>query len=110
MLAMIQLEDIHNEQRNFINKKVPGKLGRICAKACKPPWVADITNGFKFIRGHWDYLRSKNGRGIIVTFFLEEGKCYDVYEPGEKIDKRYKCMVIGGKVVKDEERTWNKCL
>lgn len=99
MLAMLTLEDPNRKQRAFVKEVMrPGRLARMCAKTCLPPWVADVTDGARcFVRGHWDYARATGPGGrVTVTFFLRSGCRYEVSDPAAR--RRYFCRVVDGRV------------
>lgn len=99
MMAMLTLEDVHRKQRAFVKEAMrPGKLAQLCAKSCRAPWVADVTEGpRKFVAGHWDYSRATGGLSkVMVIFFLPSGRRYEVSDPATR--RRYFCRVADGKL------------
>jgi hypothetical protein len=99
MMAMLTLEDVHRKQRAFVKEAMPpGHLARLCAKTCRAPWVADVTDGQrKFMEGFWDYSRGTGRRGkVMVIFFLPSGRRYEVSDPANH--RRYFCRVADGKL------------
>jgi hypothetical protein len=99
MMAMLVLDDVHNKQRGFIKSAMAaGRLAGLCAKTCRPPWVAEVTCGGRcFVRGHWDYARATGPGGrVTVTFFLRSGCRYEVSDPAAR--RRYFCRVVDGRV------------
>jgi hypothetical protein len=97
MLALLRLEDVNRKQRAFVKEAMrPGKLARLCARTCRAPWVADISDGARsFIEGFWDYSCGTGRHGkVMVVFFLPSGRRYEVSDPANK--RRYFCRVADG--------------
>jgi hypothetical protein len=102
MLVLLKLEDVHNYQRQKLkNSKLNKKLKTLCNKTCNAPWVAEIiSNKRNFIRGHWDYehVNYQGTRNVIVSFFLNDNKLYEVFNP--KNNERYFCKTENGEIIK----------
>lgn len=102
MLVLLRLDDVHNKQRNNLKRsKIKNCLKKLCNKTCRPPWVAEIVSEKRiFIRGHWDYehVNYQGTRNIVVSFFLKEGRKYEIFE--SKTNERYFCKIKNGKIVK----------
>lgn len=103
MLILLKIEDVHHWQRYNLKKtKIKNSLKKICAKTCRPPWVAEIylDGKRKFIKGHWDYrhINYQGTRNIIVSFFLKDNKYYEIFDP--KINERYKCKIENGMIIR----------
>lgn len=102
MLARLILKDRTNAMRAFGKAMhLPYAIVRL---SCSRPWVADMTNGKRiFQKGQTDYrnANSDGSKGVEVSFILWPNRIYEVCEPNPPgSPDRYKCRVIGGKIVR----------